>query len=108
MVKIILLRHGYTVMNQAGRMCGFNESPLTEKGKTQGNLACEYIYNNYKVQKIVTSTLSRAIDTAKRLSELTGLDIITDKGLKNKISAVGNLKRLKRLKSNFPKIITRG
>jgi len=102
MVKIILLRHGYTVMNDASRMCGFSESPLTEKGKIQGNLACEYIYNNYKVQKIVTSTLSRAIDTAKRLSELTGLDIITDKRFKEQNIGGWELKTLKEIEEQFP------
>ncbi len=102
MVKVIFLRHGYTVMNDACRMCGFSESPLTEKGKTQGNLACEYIYNNYKVQKIVTSTLSRAIDTAKRLSELTGLDIITDKRFKEQNIGGWELKTLKEIEEEFP------
>ena len=102
MVKIILLRHGYTVMNKASRMCGFSESPLTEKGKIQGNIACEYIYNNYKVQKIVASTLSRAITTASRLVELTGLDLITDERLKEQDIGGWELKTLNEIEENYP------
>ena len=102
MVKIILLRHGYTVMNEASRMCGFSESPLTEKGKIQGNIACEYIYNNYKVQKIVASTLSRAITTASRLVELTGLDVITDERLKEQDIGGWELKTLNEIEENYP------
>lgn len=101
MVKIILLRHGYTVMNEASRMCGFSESPLTEKGKIQGNIACEYIYNNYKVQKIVASTLSRAITTASRLVELTGLDVITDERLKEQDIGGWELKTLNEIEENY-------
>ena len=102
MVKIILLRHGYTVMNDASRMCGFAESPLTEKGKIQGNLASEYIFKNYKVQKIVTSTLSRAITTASRLVELTGLDITTDERLKEQNIGAWELKTLQEIQDAYP------
>ena len=82
MVKIILVRHGYSVTNKEKRFTGQMDVPLDEAGVVQGMQACEYIYNNYKIDKLYSSDLSRAVDTIKPLAEKLGMDIETDKAFR--------------------------
>lgn len=74
-MRILLIRHGQSEGNIKKVFCGKIDFPLTEKGKEQGAVACEYIYANYKVCAIYASELTRARQTVKRLSELTGIPV---------------------------------
>ena len=74
-MRILLIRHGQSEGNVKKVFCGKIDFPLTEKGKEQGAVACEYIYANYKVCAIYASELTRARQTVKRLSELTGIPV---------------------------------
>ncbi len=72
MTKFLLLRHGETESNTKGKLQGCQDSPLTETGKNQAHLlgkklkelAPDYLYS---------SDLGRAKQTAKIISEHTGL-----------------------------------
>lgn len=77
MVKIIFLRHGYSQFNKTKQFTGQLDIPLEPEGYEQARDACRYIFNTYKVDKIYSSDLSRAIDTVKPLADRLGLDIIT-------------------------------
>ncbi len=74
-MRILLIRHGQSEGNIKKVFCGKIDFPPTEKGKEQGAVACEYIYANYKVCAIYASELTRARQTVKRLSELTGIPV---------------------------------
>lgn len=74
-MRILLIRHGQSEGNIKKVFCGKVDFPLTEKGKEQGAVACEYIYANYKVCAIYASELTRARQTVKRLSELSGIPV---------------------------------
>ena len=82
MTTLLILRHGFTYTNQEHILAGHTNSPLTEHGKAQGKLACQYIYDNYKVDAIYSSDLIRAETTVSTLSELTGLPINKRKELR--------------------------
>ena len=61
MVKIILIRHGYSQGNAFGKaFCGQTDLPLTDIGFKQAKEVCDYVFNNYKVDAIYSSNLSRA------------------------------------------------
>lgn len=78
MVKIILMRHGYSITNRDKRFTGQMDVPLDEAGVIQGKQACEYIYKNYKVDRVYSSDLSRAVNTVKPLADMLNLEIETD------------------------------
>lgn len=77
MVTFIFLRHGLSLTNNTKRFTGHADVPLHETGRRQAIRACEYIATHFSVDRIYASDLSRAIDTAKPLSERLGLEIHT-------------------------------
>ena len=80
MLKILLVRHGYSLGNVKNIFCGKTDLDLAEKGFMQAEVVCDYIYKNYNVQKLISSPLCRAINTIKPLANLTGLEIETNAG----------------------------
>ena len=82
MVTFLIVRHGFSKTNAARIFAGDTDAPLTEQGKLQGKLACEYVNKNYKVDAIYSSDLSRAVDTVKPLSDLTNIPVIKKKSLR--------------------------
>ena len=82
MTRLILIRHGQSLANEQDRFAGQTDVPLTELGKMQARCAAEYIIKREKIDKIYSSDLQRAHDTALPVSELTGLPINDVKGLR--------------------------
>ena len=68
------VRHGQTVWNVENKICGATDIELTELGHQQaietGNKILEM---GIEVDEILTSPLKRAADTAKHISEITGI-----------------------------------
>ena len=74
MAHLYFTRHGKTVWNVENKICGATDSPLTELGHNQATSLGEKILNeNLKIDEILYSPLSRAKDTAKHISEITGI-----------------------------------
>ena len=74
MTTLILVRHGESEWNRAGRIQGQVNSPLTDLGISQAIAISNYlsgIFINQKL-KIYTSPLDRAIQTAKIIAQ--GID----------------------------------
>ena len=82
MTKILIVRHGNSLSNIAKTFTGHIDSPLSETGKMQAEKASEFIFQNYKVDKIYSSDLSRAIDTVKPLANKLNLAITLEEGLR--------------------------
>ena len=77
-----MLRHGETVANAEGYAAGSLDSPLTDKGRSQAEAACPLLYSLVPPPNcIVSSTLSRAKDTAILINEQMSLPIHENKGL---------------------------
>lgn len=76
MVKIIFLRHGYSMFNKTKQFTGHLDIALEPEGYEQAKDACRYIYDTYKVDKIYSSDLVRAVETVRPLADKLGLDII--------------------------------
>ena len=74
MHNIYFARHGETVWNVENKICGMTDSPLTEKGRQQAReLGRKVRESGVRIDEILYSPLSRAADTAKAVSEATGL-----------------------------------
>ncbi len=76
MTRFIFVRHGETNENKNKHIQGRRDIPLNENGKTQALMCAKYLkLNNYKIDKIYSSPLSRAYDTASIIKEYLGLDM---------------------------------
>ena len=76
MVTLILERHGQSDGNVLKMFTGHTDLPLTEIGKKQVEKSAQYITENYKIDKIYSSDLTRAMQTAQYVADKTGLEII--------------------------------
>ncbi|AEV69429.1 alpha-ribazole phosphatase [Acetivibrio clariflavus] len=83
MLELILIRHGETDSNIRGSYLGWTDMELNENGIDQVKLLKERL-KGVKVDKIYSSPLKRALQTAKIINENYNLDIVTDDGLKER------------------------
>jgi broad specificity phosphatase PhoE len=75
------IRHGETDWNAQNLSQGDVDIPLNAVGRAQAQSAAA-LMQGHKLTSIVSSTLSRALDTAKAVSEVTGVPVQTDDGLR--------------------------
>ena len=79
--RLVLLRHGRTEWNVTGRFQGQAEVPLDEVGRQQAAAAAPLVAA-FEPVSIFSSDLLRTLQTAEPLAALTGLEIQTDKRLR--------------------------
>ncbi len=74
MGKIYFVRHGQSQWNVENKICGATDIPLTEYGHEQAlETGRNIIKQGITADEILYSPLVRAADTAKRISEMTGI-----------------------------------
>lgn len=78
---LILLRHGQTDYNATGRMQGHLDSQLTPDGVAQAARVAPEIAR-LKPQRIISSDLSRAADTAEVVAAACGVPVEVDPRLR--------------------------
>ena len=81
MHKLVLIRHGESEADLLDVHEGRADFELTERGHEQAIAMAKYVAENYRLTRIYSSTLKRAAQTAKRLSDETGLAIEFDPDL---------------------------
>lgn len=74
MKKIYLLRHGQSEGNNTGIIQGTVDTMLTDKGREQAKLTAERL-KDVKIDKIYTSGLTRAKDTAEIIGKAIGVEV---------------------------------
>ena len=68
------VRHGQTVWNVEGKICGATDIAMTELGHEQAIATGKKILEEHiHADEILYSPLTRAADTAKHISEITGI-----------------------------------
>lgn len=83
MKKLYFTRHGQTVWNVENKICGETDIELTELGRKQAKELGEIIKNgDYQIDEILCSPLVRAYDTAKHISDVTGIPLRVEPRLK--------------------------
>jgi 2,3-bisphosphoglycerate-dependent phosphoglycerate mutase len=70
--RLILVRHGQTVHNIAGRIAGSTDSPLSDLGREQAASVAEHVAANYALDALYASPLQRALHTALAIGERAG------------------------------------
>lgn len=71
--RLILIRHGESQDNVAGRLSGWTDSPLTHHGQSQARRAARFVSEQFRPSALYVSPLTRAVQTAQPLAESTGL-----------------------------------
>ncbi len=100
-MRIILLRHGECLANIEDVFPGQVDSPLSRLGIEQAECAAKYL-KNFKIDKIYSSDLSRAIMTAEATNAYFGLDIIIDERLREINGGDWQMKKYDSLSSLYP------
>ena len=76
MGHIYFIRHGESQWNVEDKICGATDVPLTEKGHEQAILTGKkFLELGYTADEILSSPLIRAADTARHISEITGIPV---------------------------------
>ncbi len=83
MLHIFFTRHGQTVWNVENKICGATDIELTALGHEQAiQLGKKIINDNIKIDEILYSPLIRAAETARHISETTGIPMREEPRLK--------------------------
>lgn len=83
MAHFYFARHGQTVWNVANKICGATDVELTEKGHRQAiELGEEILRQGLQIDEILYSPLIRAAETARHVSEITGIPMREEPRLK--------------------------
>ena len=74
MGHVYFVRHGQTVWNVENKICGATDIPLTELGHQQAiETGKKIVEGGIQADEILYSPLSRAAETARHISEITGI-----------------------------------
>ena len=80
---ILLIRHGETLWNRAGRVQGWQDSPLTDVGFGQAEALAERLAGE-RIERLIASDLGRARQTAAPIASRLGIAIECDPGLRER------------------------
>lgn len=80
-MRLYLIRHGQTTWNRERRIQGWSETPLSEAGQEQALRLAERL-RGVPLTAVYSSTLERAVQTARPLADATGAELAFDDRLK--------------------------
>ena len=101
------VRHGQTIWNVENKICGATDIELTELGHEQAmELGRKIKEEGVKIDEILYSPLVRAKETARHISEMTGIPMREEMRLKEQNfgkyeSTPRNGEEFKKAKQNF-------
>jgi probable phosphoglycerate mutase len=82
--RIIAVRHGETAWNVDTRIQGQLDIPLNDNGRWQAQRLARSLAASEQIAAIYTSDLLRAWDTAQSIADATGLQTVTEPGLRER------------------------
>ena len=77
---LIIMRHGETAWNRELRVMGHSDVPLNEEGRRQSEQAAE-VLSHFAIDRIVSSPLARAVESAEIVAARTSLRVEKDENL---------------------------
>lgn len=75
MINLIIVRHGQSIADLERRYAGRIDYELTELGLKEANELSKWIYDNYTLDMIYSSSLKRASKTAEIIKNKSEIDI---------------------------------
>lgn len=103
LVTFLLVRHGFSKGNKEKRFSGQMDLELDDVGLAQAESVSEYISENFKVDSIYSSDLSRAYHTVLPLANKLNITIQKDKSLREVDVGLWQGKLIDEVKKEFPK-----
>ena len=101
--RLLMIRHGQTGHNAAGRMQGQADTQLSEVGKAQAQRLASYLAaTEPTITRIISSDLSRAADTARALSAATGIPAVFDSRLRETNLGVWQERSYEEIDAEYP------
>ncbi len=79
--RLVLLRHGQTAWNAERRAQGHSDVPLDDVGRAQADEVAPYVAG-MRPRFVRSSDLARARETAQRVADAAGLDLVLDARLR--------------------------
>jgi broad specificity phosphatase PhoE len=81
--RIVVVRHGVTDWNRDGRFQGHLDPPLSDAGRREAILVAERIAGDPELRpaRIVSSSLTRALETASAIAAAVGAEVEPDRRL---------------------------
>jgi broad specificity phosphatase PhoE len=76
--RLILIRHGQTILNAAGRFRGRQDVSLDEVGRTQVEALARRLKMSFNITQLLTSPLRRAVETADAVAKTFGLATVVE------------------------------
>ena len=107
MVKLIIVRHGYSVANKGHIFTGQLDMPLDEVGYEQAELVGKYVLENFSVDEIYSSDLSRAYNTALPVAKALSKEVKKVKELREVDVGLWGGKTFDEAKEEFPESYAR-
>lgn len=98
---LIFIRHGESEGNKVSRFNGSLDLPLTDKGREQAVKTAEYL-KKFKIDKVYSSNLSRALETAHIIADTQGAEVIENKNLREIFGGDFEGKPYDDLRTKFP------
>jgi probable phosphoglycerate mutase len=86
--RLVIVRHGETEWNVAGRIQGHTDSPLTAAGRAQAE-AIGARREKESFDRLVSSDLGRAWQTAEAIARRTGHEIVANTRIRERHFGVG-------------------
>lgn len=102
MTTLIFVRHGQSLGNVNNEFLGHTDLDLSELGYAQAELAANYIVEHFHADRLYSSDLMRAYNTATAISEKTGLKITKEPRLREIYAGDWEGKTFSRLISDYP------
>lgn len=102
MVKFIIIRHGYSEGNREKCFSGQLDVGLDRSGIIQAKETAKYITDNFKVDSIYSSDLSRALETVRPIAEALSLEIVTKEDLREVDVGIWQGRTIEDVKKEYP------
>ena len=80
---LIVVRHGETTWNREKRMQGVTDTQLSDVGRAQAQALGRRL-KEHRFAALYSSSLSRALHTARAISEHTGREVVVDERLRER------------------------
>lgn len=100
-MKLYLVRHGQTDMNKQKLYYGWTDCPINETGRKQAETLHQY-FKNVPLDKVITSDLKRAIETAEIITKNHNIHLEKRKNFRELNFGVWEGKHHKMLLQEYP------